>query len=58
MILYKYEKVGLKVYEYSSFSFKIWDFFSDFDQDLPEFTLRVTLYDPYFYMPSENTFNL
>lgn len=46
IILYKYEVVKTKSFEYSSFAFKIWDLFNDFRSDEISFMLRVSMYDP------------
>ena len=51
-LLYKLEVVATKKQSFTSFSFQIWDLFSDFERDSNEVILRVTLYDPRFLMPS------
>lgn len=45
-LFYKYDLVATKSYEFTSFSFKIWDFFDEFEGTDNEILLRVSMYDP------------
>ena len=57
-LFYKLEVVATKKQNFTSFSFQIWDLFSSFDYDSAEVLLRVSLYDPRFFMPSISTANI
>jgi hypothetical protein len=54
-IFYKLEIVATKKQNFTSFAFSIWDLFSEFESDSNEILLRVSLYDPLFFMPSIST---
>lgn len=51
IVIYKFEVVATKSYYYNKFGFKIWDLFNDFELDQNEFLLKVSLYDPRYFMP-------
>lgn len=51
ILLYKYEKVGIKTFSYNKFKIRIWDYFQHFDSVNNEINMRITLFDPNFFMP-------
>ena len=55
ILFYKLEIVATKRQNFTSFAFQIWDLFSAFESDSQEILLRVSLYDPKFFMPSIST---
>ena len=54
-LFYKLEVVATKKQNFTSFAFQIWDLFSAFQDDSSEILVRVSLYDPEFFMPSVST---
>ncbi len=52
IIFYKLNVVKTKAFEYIEYSFRIWDLFDSFDTDTSNILLRVSLYDPQYFMPS------
>lgn len=51
--MYDYEIVATKNFEYPSFVFTIWDLFDDFDFSISsQILIKVSLYDPLYFMPS------
>ena len=44
--------------EFTKFSFKIWDLFSNFTADDPVAYIRISLYDPNFFMPSQSNYEV
>ena len=58
IFIYNYDIVATKSYRYMSFAFKIWDLFSAFSATDINLLLRVSLYDPQFFMPLQTSFKL
>lgn len=56
--IYNFEIVATRQFDYTSFKFKIWDLYSNFDRSRNNLVLRVSLYDPEFFMPSMSSFNV
>ena len=54
-IFYKLEIVAAKKQNFTSFAFQIWDLFSAFEPDSNEVLIRVSLYDPKYFMPLIST---
>ncbi len=50
--IYKFDIVSSKKFDYTAFKFKIWDLFSDFNQSDDSLVLKISLYDPDYFMPS------
>ena len=55
IIFYKLDIVATKKQNFTSFAFQVWDLFSEFETDSNEILVRVSLYDPKFFMPSIST---
>lgn len=45
-IIYKYEVVATKSFEYFEYAFKIWDIYDNFTEDEQKLILRFSLYNP------------
>jgi hypothetical protein len=58
ILYYKYDIVAFKKQEFTSFSFQIWDLFSQFLRDDPKILIRVTLIDPQYFVPASTSFPL
>lgn len=43
----------MKPYRYKSFAFRIWDLFKDFKPSNPNILLRIQMYDPRYFTPSQ-----
>jgi hypothetical protein len=56
--IYKFSIVATKSFSYTSFAFKIWDLFNDFTPDTTSLLLCISMYDPHYFMPSQNTYSL
>ena len=54
VLIYDYNNVATMKFEYLTFKFKIWNFFSNFLTS-NRLTFRASVYDPNFYMPSITT---
>jgi hypothetical protein len=52
VLLYNLDIVATKRQSYTSFAIQLWDLYSDFTRDQTEVLLRVTFYDPQYFMPS------
>ncbi len=50
--IYNFDIVSSKKFDYTTFKFKIWDMFSNFLLDNNELALKISLYDPNYFMPS------
>lgn len=51
MVLYDFELVATKILEYTKFSFRIMDLYSDINPEKSEILFRFSVYDPEFFMP-------
>lgn len=51
-LVYDYDVVSTMVFQYLDFKFKIWDYFTSFTNVSDKLTIRCSVYDPRFYMPS------
>jgi hypothetical protein len=49
---YNLNVVATRAYSYPVFAFKIWDLFNDFDANTDTLLIRISLYNPDYYMPS------
>ena len=52
IVFYNLDIVATKKQNFTSFAFQIWDLFSEFQAGQPEILLRVSLYDPKYFLPS------
>ena len=52
IFIYQYEVVASRKFDYISFRFKIWDIYSDFSREKNNLIVRISLYDPDYFMPS------
>ena len=52
IIFYNFNIVATKAFQYIEYNFKIWDLFNNFDDSTTAILLRVSLFDPNFFMPS------
>ncbi|KRX06046.1 Insulin-like growth factor binding protein, N-terminal [Pseudocohnilembus persalinus] len=57
-IVYQYNIVSVKQFNYNEYNFKIWDLFSDFTPDNTQVTLRFSMYDPYYFSPAVVSINI
>lgn len=55
--MYDYDVVATMVFQYLEFKFKIWDYFTNFTT-LDKLSVRCSVYDPRFYMPSVTSMDL
>ena len=55
IIFYQLDIVATKKQNFTSFAFQIWDLFSDMESTDSEILLRISLYDPLYFMPSIST---
>lgn len=46
ILIYDFEVVSTKSFEYSSFVFTIWDLFDNFNPEINEILVKVSLYNP------------
>lgn len=51
-VVYKLNSVGVILFDYTTFRFKLWNIFSDFKRQSPYFSLRLSVYNPNYFMPS------
>jgi hypothetical protein len=58
MLYYKYELVAFKKQEFTSFTFQIWDHYSDFVREDPRVLIRISLIDPLYFMPASSSFSV
>ena len=52
IFIYQYEVVATRKFDYITFRFKIWDIYSDFTREKNNLIVRISLYDPDYFMPS------
>jgi hypothetical protein len=57
-LYYNYDLVAFKKQEFTSFTFQIWDLFSDFHRDDPKVLIRISLIDPLYFMPASTSFSV
>jgi len=57
-IVYDYDVVATMVFPFLEFKFKIWDNFMNFTPGIDKISVRCSVYDPRFYMPSITTLDL
>ncbi len=53
---YNLNDVATRAYAYPLFAFKIWDLFNDFDPNTDILLIRISLYNPDYYMPSQTSY--
>ena len=58
IFIYKLDVVATKSYSYTTFSFRIWDLYNAFTPNSPTLLLRVSLYDPHYFMPSQSSYQV
>ncbi len=58
VFIYNYDIVATKSFQYTTFAFKIWDLFSNFRASQPQLLLRVSMYDPNYFMPSQSSYQI
>lgn len=51
-IVYELDSVGVIEIDYITFRFKLWNIFSKFKRLSPFFSLRFSVYNPNYFMPS------
>jgi len=52
-LVYDYDVVATMVFPFLDFKFKVWDYYLNFSEILSDkLTIRCSVYDPRFYMPS------
>jgi hypothetical protein len=58
LLYYNYDLVAFKKQEFTSFTFQIWDLYSDFLKDDPKVLIRISLIDPLYFMPASSSFSV
>ncbi len=56
-LVYDYDVVATMIFQYLDFKFKIWDYFNNFTT-IDKLSIRCSVYDPRFYMPSVTSMDL
>jgi hypothetical protein len=55
---YDLNVVATRAYAYPLFAFKIWDLFNDFNANIDTLLIRISLYNPLYYMPSQTSYTI
>lgn len=55
---YNLDTVATRAYAYPIFAFKIWDLYNDFDPNIDTLLIRISLYNPQYYMPSQTSYTI
>ena len=58
ILFYRFDLVATKSYRFTSFAFKIWDLFNDIVPSEQSLLLRISLYDPIYFMPLQSSYSL
>jgi len=56
-LVYDYDVVATMAFQYLEFKFKIWDYYNNFST-IDKLSIRCSVYDPRFYMPSVTSMDL
>ena len=56
VFIYSFEMVKINQFRYPSFKFKIWNLYDAFSIQDDQLIVRISLYDPMYVMPSQNTY--
>ncbi|KAL4504651.1 hypothetical protein ABPG73_021498 [Tetrahymena malaccensis] len=51
-LVYQNEPVGAIKFDYTKLKFQLWDHYSAFNRQNPSVSIRFSVFNPYFYMPS------
>ena len=58
VFIYNFDIVATHSYEYTSFAFRIWDHLNSFTSTDTSLLVRVSLYDPQYFMPQQSSYNI
>jgi hypothetical protein len=58
IFIYDLDIVATKTYHYTNFAFKIWDLYNEFLATTPTLLMRISLYDPNYFMPSQTSYSV
>lgn len=52
-LIYDFDVVAVMIFDYVTVRFRIWDFFTNFTSNNNDLTVRFSIYNPIFIMPSQ-----
>lgn len=58
ILFYQLDVVATKSFAFTTFAFRIWDLFNDFQPEKNDLLVRVSLYNPRFFMPSQSSYTI
>jgi hypothetical protein len=57
-LFYNYDLVAFKKQQFTSFTLQVWDLYSEFLREDPKILVRISLFDPLYFMPASSTFSI
>ena len=57
-LIYNYDVVGTKSFDFTEFRFRLWELYDSYSSDNNKIVIRASAYNPEFVMPSSSTFQL